>query len=89
MGIDYRKPRNPPAAAPRVPGKPLAGTPAGRDLAYWVGAYRKLTAEIEAATVTNRDPWRKGQVNTRELYSRRAAAAARMAGAAEAVLREG
>jgi hypothetical protein len=59
------------------------GGPIARDLAYWVRQYRALTAQIQAAEVTNHDQMRKGRVNVRELYSRRAAAAARMADCAE------
>jgi hypothetical protein len=59
------------------------GGPIGSDLAYWVRQYRALTAQIQAAEVTNHDQWRKEKVNVRALYSRRAAAAARMVDLAE------
>lgn len=65
------------------PVQPRVGGALGRDLAYWVAQYRALTGQIEAAQVTNHDQWRKERVNVRELYSRRAAAAARMADVAE------
>lgn len=87
--IDYVK-RQPPAAAAagweEAPGAPLAALPSSaavKDLRYWVGQYRALTAQIQAAEVTNHDQWRKERVNLRGLYSRRSAAAARMADGAE------
>lgn len=65
-----------------------AASQARTELRYWVDQYRRLTAQIEAAQVTNSDQWRKERVNTRELYSRRAAAASRMAHFADLVLTE-
>lgn len=90
MAIDYVRRTRPAAAAqPASSGSTSdprgirVGGAIGRDLAYWVAQYRAITAQIEAAQVTNHDQWRKEKVNTRELYSRRAAAAARMADLAE------
>jgi hypothetical protein len=80
VSIDYTKRTRTtptPTAQPAVTGQ------MGRDLAYWVAQYRALTGQIEAAQVTNHDQWLKGKVNVRELYSRRASAAARMADCAE------
>lgn len=88
MAIDYAKrpttrtrPATAPSAAP-------AASQARTELRYWVDQYRRLTAQLEAAQVTNNDQWRKERVNTRELYSRRAAAASRMAHFADQVLTE-
>lgn len=84
MTIDYVKRARravPAPASPTVSSR--VGGQLGRDLAYWVAQYRALTAQIQAAEVTNHDQWRKERVNVRALYSRRAAAAARMADLAE------
>ena len=87
MSIDYvKRTRTTPAVTAPPTGyesRVKVGGPIGRDLAYWVRQYRTLTAQIQAAEVTNHDRYRKEQVNVRELYSRRAAATARMADIAE------
>ena len=89
--IDYTKRTRPAmsagelvrAATTASPQHAQIGGVLARDLAYWVAQYRALTGQIEAAQVTNHDQWRKEKVNVRDLYSRRAAAAARMADCAE------
>lgn len=88
MPVDYRKRTARPAATTTTRTAPTAGatTEARTQLAYWVAQYHQLTGALEAAQVTNHDQWRKERVNTRELYSRRAAAASRMAHYAELVL---
>jgi hypothetical protein len=89
MAIDYvRRTRPATTAAPTSgptsdPRGIRVGGAIGRDLAYWVRQYRALTAQIQAAEVTNHDRYRKERVNVRELHSRRAAATARMADLAE------
>lgn len=84
--IDYTKRARPAMSAGelvRAATTTQVGGALARDLAYWVAQYRALTGQIEAAQVTNHDQWRKEKVNVRELYSRRASAAARMADCAE------
>lgn len=81
MPIDYRRPTKAPTAPVAAPVSPQR-----RNARYWLDQYRRLTREIQAAQVTNNDQWRKEQVNTRALYSQRAAAAAQMADALEALL---
>ena len=68
--------------------RPVSRSRARQDLRYWIDQYQRLTAQIQAAKVTNADQWRKDHVDTRELYNRRAAAAAQMADAGAAVLDE-
>lgn len=87
MSIDYVKRTRTTPAAPAV--QPAVTGQVGRDLAYWVAQYRALTGQIQAAEVTNHDQWRKERVNVRELYSRRASAAARMADCAERLVGSG
>lgn len=92
MSIDYVKRPQPARSAELVraatnqaglPASERIGGVLARDLAYWVTQYRALTAQIQAAEVTNHDRYRKERINVRELYSRRASAAARMADCAE------
>jgi hypothetical protein len=89
--IDYRKRATPARpAATSTPAVSRTATPseARKQLRYWVDQYHQLTGAIEAAQVTNHDQWRKERINTRDLYSRRASAAARMAHYAQLVLDE-
>jgi len=88
MPISYTKTR------PASPSRPTSPTAAGgmskarSDLRYALQQYDRLTAVLDAARVANTDQMRKGTINTRELYTQRAAAAAQMARAAHQVLGE-
>lgn len=89
MPIDYRKRTTRPAATAATTSTARtagATTETRTQLQYWVDQYRQLTGALEAAQVTNHDQWRKERVSTRELYSRRAAAASRMAHYAQLLL---
>jgi len=78
VSINYAKPaRSQPRTLPSSAGQ----------LQYWIDRFHSLTDTIQAATVTNADPMRKGQINTRALYSQRAAAASQMATHAQELLR--
>lgn len=82
MSIDYRKRPTQAAQAPAQESSARA------ELRYWIDQYNRLTAQLQAAQVTNADQWRKERVDTRKLYSLRAAAAAGMARTGAVVLGE-
>lgn len=83
MAISYVKTK------PAQPVQPAARESLNRaQLRHWLTQYHALDVQIDIAQVSNGDPLRKERVNVRDLYSRRAAAAARMAHYADLVLHE-